>query len=227
MSLAMNIRFVSAEENGTMNYAVYYPDNCEGLPLLVYLHGAGERGTAFDHLYRHGIPLLLEKGRTYPAIILVPQCPTEVVWCNIVDQVKTIIDKVAAEFSVLPDRICLTGSSMGGYGTWSTALTYPNFFSAIAPIAGGGMAWRAKRLVTTPVYAFHGAEDTVVVPVYSQLMCDAVTAAGGEARLVLLEGFEHDDGINYAYAETDMVDWLLRQRRTDFSFVPDACSQYY
>ena len=227
MSLAMNMRFVSAAENGSMNYAVYYPDHYEGLPLLVYLHGAGERGTAFDHVYRHGIPLLLEKGCSYPAVILVPQCPTEVVWCNIVHRIKDVIDTVAAAFSILPDRICLTGSSMGGYGTWSTALTYPNFFSAIAPIAGGGMAWRAKRLVTTPVYAFHGAEDSVVVPAYSQMMCDAVTAAGGEARLLLLEGFGHDDGINYAYAETDMVDWLLHQRRTDFSFVPDACSQYY
>lgn len=227
MSLAMNMRFVSAAENGNMNYAVCYPDHYEGLPLLVYLHGAGERGTAFDHVYRHGIPLLLEKGRTYPAVILVPQCPTEVVWCNIVDRIKSVIDTVAAEFSVQSDRICLTGSSMGGFGTWSTALTYPNFFSAIAPIAGGGMAWRAKRLVTTPVYAFHGAGDTVVVPAYSQMMCDAVTAAGGEARLVLLEDFGHDDGINYAYRETDMVDWLLRQRRTDFAFVPDACSQYY
>ena len=144
MSLAMNMRFVSAAENGHMNYAVYYPDNYEDLPLLVYLHGAGERGTAFDHVYRHGIPLLLDQGRTYPAIILVPQCPVEVVWCNIVDRVKAIIDTVAAEFSVRPDRICLTGSSMGGYGTWSMALTYPNFVSAIAPIAGGGMAFSYK-----------------------------------------------------------------------------------
>ena len=227
MSLAMHMRFVSAEENGAMNYAVYYPDNYADLPLLVYLHGAGERGTAFDHVYRHGIPLLLQQGRTFPAVILVPQCPTEVVWCNIVDRLKALIDKVAAEYAIRPDRICLTGSSMGGYGTWSTALTYPNFFSAIAPIAGGGMAWRAKRLTTTPVYAFHGTEDATVVPVYSQLMCDAVTAAGGEARLVLLEGMGHTDGINYAYRETDVVDWLLQQRRTDFAFVPDACSQYY
>ena len=227
MSISMHMKFVSAAESGTMNYAVYYPDDYTDVPLLVYLHGAGERGTDFDHLYRHAIPLLLSQGRTYPAVILVPQCPTEVVWDNVVGDVKSIIDTVAAEFSIRPDRICLTGSSMGGYGTWSMALTYPSFFSAIAPIAGGGMAWRAKRLVTTPVYAFHGAEDLTVVPVYSQLMCDAVTAAGGEARLVLLENLGHDDGINYAYAHTDLVDWLLQQRRRDFNFVPDACSQYY
>ena len=227
MSIAMNMRFVSAAENDGMNYAVYYPDNYENLPLLIYLHGAGERGTNFDHVYRHGIPLLLQQGHTYPAVILVPQCPIEVVWCNIVHRLKETIDTVAAQFSIRPDRICLTGSSMGGFGTWSTALTYPNFFSAIAPIAGGGMAWRAKRLVTTPVYAFHGAEDVTVVPAYSQMMCDAVTTAGGEARLVLLEGFGHDNGINHTYANTDVVPWLLQQRRTDFSFVPDACSQYY
>lgn len=227
MSLQMHCRFVSAAESGTMNYAVYYPDHWEDLPLLVYLHGAGERGLAFDHLERHAIPRLLAEGRSYNAVILTPQCPTEVVWCNIVHEVKALIDKVAAQFSIRPDRICLTGGSMGGYGTWSLALTYPNFFSAIGPVAGGGMAWRAKRLVTTPVYAFHGTEDATVAPVYSQLMCDAVTAAGGEAPLVLLEGMGHNDGINYAYEKTDLVDWLLQQRRTDFTPVPDACSQYY
>lgn len=227
MPVAMQMKFVSAAESGTMNYAVYYPDHYEDLPLLVYLHGAGERGTAFDHLYRHGVPLLLAQGRTFPAVILVPQCPVEVVWCNVVHQVKEIIDKVAAEFSVRPDRICITGSSMGGYGTWSMALTYPNFFSAAAPIAGGGMDWRAKRLVTTPIYVFHGARDTTVPPICSQLMCDALTAAGGQARLVLLEDRGHDDGINYAYGQTDLIDWLLQQRRSDFTFIPDACSEYY
>ena len=117
MPLSMRTKFVSAAENGSMNYAVYYPDDYADLPLLVYLHGAGERGTEFDHLYRHGIPLLLQQGRTFPAVILIPQCPTEVVWCNIADKVKAIIDQVAAEFAIRPDRICLTGSSMGGYGT--------------------------------------------------------------------------------------------------------------
>ncbi len=227
MSIQMHMKFVSSAQSGHMNYAVYYPDNFADLPLLIYLHGAGERGCHFDHLYRHAIPLLLSQGHIYPAVILVPQCPVDVVWDNIVSDVKALIDAVAAEFAIRPDRICLTGSSMGGFGTWSMALTYPNFFSAIAPIAGGGMAWRAKRLVTTPVYAFHGAEDATVVPVYSQLMCDAVTAAGGNARLVPLDGMGHNDGINYAYAHTDIIDWLLQQRRTDFSSIPDACSEYY
>ena len=227
MSIQMNMKFVSAAESGSMNYAVYYPDNYADLPLLIYLHGAGERGTEFDHVYRHGIPLLLSEGRTYPAVILVPQCPTEVVWDNIVDKVKAIIDTVAEEFAIRPDRICLTGSSMGGYGTWSMGLTYPNFFSAIAPIAGGGMAWRAPRLANTPVYVFHGADDALVLPACSQMMCDFLAAAGGSVRLVYLEGKGHDDGINYAYAHTDLIDWLMQQRRTDFTFVPDVCSEYY
>ena len=223
----MNMKFVSAAESGSMNYAVYYPDHFADLPLLVYLHGAGERGLDYEHMYRHGIPLLLSQGCTYPAVILVPQCPVDIVWDNIVGDVKALIDSVAAEFSIRPDRICLTGSSMGGFGTWSMVLTYPNFFSAIAPIAGGGMAWRAKRLITTPVYAFHGGDDTTVVPDYSQMMCQSIINAGGTARLVILDGFTHDAGINYAYAHTDMIEWLLQQRRTDFSPIPDACSEYY
>lgn len=227
MPISMHMKFVSAAESGTMNYAVYSPDVYDQLPLLVYLHGAGERGTNFDHLYRHAIPLLLSQGRSFPAVILVPQCPVEVVWDNVAGDVKSIIDQTAAAFGIRPDRICLTGSSMGGYGTWMMGLTYPNFFSAIAPIAGGGMAWRAKRLVTTPVYAFHGTEDSAVLPACSQMMCDAVNSTGGSARLVLLDGLGHNEGINHAYAATNLIDWLLQQRRTNFDPVPDACSEYY
>lgn len=223
----MNMKFVSAAEDGKMNYAVYYPDNYKNLPLIVYLHGAGERGLKFDNIYRHAIPMELKRGKEYPAIILFPQCPAEFVWDNVVVEVKRIIDTVVEEFSVLPDRISITGSSMGGFGTWMMGLTYRNFFSGIAPIAGGGMPWRCTNLVTTPVYAVHGTADETVLPLQSELMCDAVNKAGGSAKLLLLEGFGHNDGINYAYTDTDVIEWLLEQRRTDFSEVKEAISQYF
>ncbi len=224
----MNSKFYSLEDNEFgMNYGVFYPDEYKELPLLVYLHGAGERGDIFEHLYRHAIPKLINDGREIPAVVLCPQCPRWAVWDNVVDRVKGIIDKVAEEFGIKEDRVAITGSSMGGYGTWSMGLTYPNFFSAIGPVAGGGMAWRTPRLKTTPVYAFHGECDGDVLPVYSQLMVDGVNKNGGCAKLVLLENLGHNDGINYAYRETDLIEWLLEQRRTDFEYVPDVCEEYF
>ncbi len=227
MNIKMNMKFVSAENDGRMNYAVFYPDNYENLPLITYLHGAGERGLNFEHVYRHAIPKMISEGKEFPAIILVPQCPGEFVWDNVVCDVKRIIDTVVHNFSVLPDRIAITGSSMGGYGTWMMGMTYGNFFSGIAPIAGGAMQWRAVNLISTPIYAMHGTDDNTVLPIHTELTCEHVNAIGGKAVYKKLLGFGHSDGINYAYSDTDVIDWLIAQRRTDFSPVKEAISNMF
>lgn len=207
---------------------LFLPENRDAsTPLMVYLHGAGERGTKLDHLYRHGVPKLIQSGKEIPAIVLCPQCPAPFVWNNIVEKLKQLIDIVAAQYAVLPDRISITGSSMGGYGTWEMGLTYPNFFSAIAPVAGGGLSWRCSKLVTTPVLACHGTADEAVPFVYSQLMVDVTNQAGGDAQLIALEGFGHNDGINEAYFGTHMLDWLLAQRRTNFEYVKEVCEDLF
>lgn len=219
--------FVPAGERFSMNYGVFYPENYKDLPLLIYLHGAGERGLEYDHLYRHGVPRLINEGREIPAVVLCPQCPADRVWDNVVTELKEIIDTVAEQFSIKPDRICLTGSSMGGFGSWMTALTFRNFFSAVAPVAGGGMAWRGEALKTTPVRAYHGDLDEPVPLVYSELMVNSVNEKGGSAELIVLKGFGHNDGIYHAYFETDLLDWLLSKRRTDFTPIPEPYSIYF
>ena len=224
----MNIKDYMYNENEfDMNYKVFYPDNYEALPLIVYLHGAGERGKNISHLYRHGIPKLISEGKEIPAVVLCPQCPDWCVWNNVVDRVKKIIDGVAEEFEIKKDRICITGSSMGGFGTWMMGKTYPSFFAAIAPVAGGGMSWRTSKLRTTPVLAVHGREDTVVPPVYSQLMVDGVNSNGGSAELIVLDGYGHNDGIDYAYRHTKIIEWLVNHRRTDFIYVPEVCEEMF
>lgn len=224
MDIKMNFKFSNANENGMMNYGVFYPDNYTDLPLLIYLHGAGERGTNYEHLYRHGVARMIGEGKQIPAVVLIPQCPKEFVWDNVVRDVKTIIDTVAKDYEIKPDRICITGSSMGGFGTWMMGLTYKNFFSGIAPIAGGGMAWRTANLKSTPVYAVHGTDDEPVKAVYSKMMCERVLEEGGNAKLLLLKGYGHNDGIYHAYYNTDVIDWLLSQRRSDFTEIPEAYS---
>ncbi len=210
-----------------MNYGIYFPSGYNELPLVIYLHGAGERGENFSHLERHAIPRLLKEGKEYNAVILTPQCPADRVWDNVVTDLKNIIDTVIEEYGIKKDRITITGSSMGGFGTWMMGLTYNNFFAGIAPISGGGMSWRMQNLKTTPVYAFHGDKDTLVPPVYSELCVKAVNANSGNATLKILEGMGHNDAINYAYESTDLMDWLLAQRRTDFNKVAEFGSHLF
>ncbi len=224
----MNLKIYPYNENKFgINYEIFYPDSYENLPLLIYLHGAGERGVKIEHLSRHGVPKLISEGKEIPAVVLCPQCPTHFVWDNIVSEVKQIIDSVVTEFGIKNDRICITGSSMGGFGTWMMGLTYPDFFAGIAPVSGGGMSWRAPNLRTTPVYAFHGDGDSLVPMTYSRLMTDAVNEAGGSAELYVIEGYGHNNAIDYAYRNTNLLSWLLGQRRTNFDKIPEFCSECF
>ena len=223
----MNREVHMADENCRMNYKIYYPDNYQNLPLMIYLHGAGERGTKIDHIDRHAIPKNIKEGREYNAVILCPQCPAHLVWNNIVEDVKKLIDQVVERFEIQKDRICITGSSMGGFGTFEMGLTYSNFFTAIAPVAGGGLSWRASNLKSTPIRAYHGDADSTVPVVYSELMVNAVNQTGGSAELVTLKGFGHNDSIEYAYESTDLIEWLLSVRRTDFTYVPETLEKWF
>ena len=182
INIKMNMKYYPAKDSGDMNYAVFYPDNYEDLPLVIFLHGAGERGLKYKHVFRHGIPKLLAQGKEFPAIILVPQCPEKYVWDNVVADVKKIIDSVVEEFSIKPDRISITGGSMGGYGTFMMGMTYTNFFSGIAPVAGGGMPWRVGNLRTTPIYAIHGEKDDTVYPACTELVQSYIFRRPSSAR---------------------------------------------
>ncbi|MBE5956208.1 MAG: phospholipase [Lachnospiraceae bacterium] len=215
------------ENSYGISYQMFYPDKYEDNPLIVFLHGAGERGTDISHVDRWALPRLLKSGLKIPAVILCPQCPVEYTWDNIVKELKALIDEVVEKFQIKKDRILITGASMGGFGTWSMGINYPTFFAGIAPVAGGGMSWRASNLISTPVYAVHGEKDGTVPVIYSQLMVDGVKACGGKVEFISLAGMDHGDGIEYAYEHTQLIEWLLKQRRKDFSAVAEACSEYF
>lgn len=215
------------KEEYSLGGLLFLPEDFKDAPLIIYLHGAGERGQNEEHLYKHGIPKLIREGREFPAIILCPQCPAEFVWNNVVRELKTMIDKVVEEYSVSPDRISITGSSMGGFGTFEMALTYTAFFAAAAPVAGGGLSWRAPNLRKTPIIAYHGDQDATVPLVYSELMVNSTNKSGGKAELTLLEGLGHNDGIDFAYRNTDLIEKLIIARRLDFEPVPEFLSSMF
>lgn len=217
-----------ADKECRMNRLIYHPERTDNLPLIVFLHGAGERGTDWTHLFRHAIPKLLDEGLEIPAVILCPQCPGHLVWDNVVEECKAEIDRVARQYSVDTDRITITGASMGGIGTWIMGLTYPNDFAAIAPVAGNcSMTWRSSNLLSTPVLAHHGDKDEDVLLSGEQEMVKAVREAGGQASMVVLEGFGHNDGIEYAYERCDVIEWLLDQKKDRSLQIKERLSELF
>ena len=200
-----------------MNYII--DDSClartVGKPaLMVFLHGAGERGEDFEKLYVHGPAKYIRAGLIAPeAIVLCPQCPDGLIWNLLTFELKELIDSVVSEYGVDTDRISLTGISMGGYGTWEMAMSYPGFFSAIGPICGGGGSWRAKLIGKTPVWAFHGDADNVVPPINSIEMCERLKSVGGSVELTLLHGVGHDSW-SFAYERSKLIEWLISQKKS-------------
>ena len=210
-------------KNGAFDigYYVYLPsgfDKSKKFPMIVFLHGAGERGNGKDELPLvnvNGLSKYASEGMEIPAILLCPQCPKDITWNNIVFELKSLIDETADEYGADKDRISLTGLSMGGFGTWEMGMSFPNFFSALAPVCGGGLEWRAGLIGKTPVWAFHGDKDDVVPPERSYEMVDAVKfRGGGKPRLTIFHGVGHaswDD----AYLTTKVIEWLIKQVRVD------------
>jgi predicted peptidase len=116
---------------------------------------------------------------------------------------------------------------MGGYGTWEMAMCYPETFAAIAPVAGGGVMWRTMKLKDVPVIAYHGDLDASVPISQSEVMVKYTVQCGGSAELNVLEGFGHNDGIDYAYCETDLINRLISYRKTNFERVLEPCEEMF
>lgn len=223
----MKIKTFISNDVDQMNYGLAFGDDYKDQPLLIYLHGAGERGKNFEHIYRHGIPKLIKEGQDIKAVVLFPQCPGEYIWNNVVKELKIIIESVIEKYGISRDRILLTGSSMGGYGTWEMAMCYPEMFAAIAPVAGGGVVWRTGKLIKTPVLAYHGEKDCVVPISQSEIMVNSTVRNGGTAELNILKNKGHNDGIDYAYRETNLIQRLLSFRKNDFTHIPEPCEELF
>ncbi len=195
-----------------LDYLIYLPEDYgkeqKTWPLMVFLHGAGERGSDLNKVKFHGPPKLVDQGKDLPFIIVSPQCPADKWWPNRIEHVMALIDETIENYSIDENRIYLTGLSMGGYGTWTVASVYPERFAAIAPICGGGQPYTARNLKNVPVWAFHGAKDSVVPLLQSQEMVDAVNNAGGHAKLTVYPKANHDSWTE-TYNNEKLYEWLL------------------
>jgi predicted peptidase len=198
----------------SLDYLLYLPEDYaagEQWPLLLFLHGAGERGTDLELVTVHGPPKLIAKqGKKFPCIVVSPQCPLERWWEPL--ELVALIDELCGKYKVDRDRIYCTGLSMGGFGTWALAARIPDRLAAIAPICGGGEAYWAKMYKDLPIWAFHGAKDEGVPPARSEQMVEAVKKAGGNARLTVYPEAEHDSWTQ-TYENPEFYEWLFAQKR--------------
>jgi predicted peptidase len=208
-------------------------------PLVIFLHGAGERGDDNKVQLVHGMKEFLDPARRekMPCYVVAPQCPTGKKWVEVdwsapsskfpeqasdslgltIKLVQSMIETAAVD----PNRIYITGLSMGGYGTWDAAARHPELFAAAAPICGGGDPETASRFKHIALWAFHGDQDQAVKVERSRQMIEALKAAGGEPKYTEYPGVGHDSW-TATYKNQEFHDWLFAQRRVKPKGEPEA-----
>lgn len=211
--LATNTKMTSTLRS-TLHYLAFLPksysEKGEGVPLIVFLHGSGERGNDLEKVKAWGPPAIAEKNRDFPFMVVSPQCPDGEQWHAL--SLKAMLDEVLAKYKVDKTRVYLTGLSMGGYGAWDLASRYPGYFAAVAPICGGGIARMVGNMRAIPTWVFHGKKDEAVPEEESARMVEALKAAGGNVKYTMLPEAGHIDAWVYAYGEAGLFEWFLEQR---------------
>jgi predicted peptidase len=199
-----------------VNYLIYLPegyqDSSKLWPLVLFLHGAGERGNDLEIVKRNGPPKLVEEGKKFPFILVCPQCPERTDWDN--KLLITLLDYLESNYNVDGDREYLTGLSMGGHATWSLAIQYPERFAAIIPVCGRGYSQDVYVLKNVPVWVFHGAKDDIVPVTDGQKMVEALKAAGGNVKFTIYPEAGHDAWTE-TYNNPEVYEWLLSHSLED------------
>jgi predicted peptidase len=210
--------------SGQMPYALYLPPDYsksgdKKWPLMLFLHGAGERGDNVERVAIHGPLHEVRQGKTFPFIIVAPLCPTGQLWEN--EPLLQLLAVVQTSHAVDSNRIYLTGLSMGGYGTWKLGLAAPDKFAAIAPVCGGAnmidviLGTRDKNLdlKRLPIWEFHGAKDDVVPLSESERIVNSLKTAGhANVKLTVYPDARHDSW-RETYADPKFYEWLLQHSR--------------
>ena len=227
------------EGQDTLRYRIMYPknfDESQSYPVVLFLHGAGERGNDNEKQLVHGAKLfandsIMEK---FPAIVLFPQCPTENYWSSVdvdrssypitlkfkydegatkpMEMVMSLLDNTVNEPFVDKSKVYVIGLSMGGMGTFEILYRKPNTFAAAIPICGAGNPESVGKYATkTPLWVFHGSQDNVVNPVWSIEMVSALLKAGAYPKFTLYD-FANHNSWDPAFAEPDLLPWLFSKK---------------
>jgi predicted peptidase len=231
---------VFVANNDTLPYRILLPlnyDAAKKYPLILLLHGAGERGNDNESQLVHGAGLFLQDSirQNYPAIVVFPQCPAKSFWANpsfkqdsagkwsilfqaegepsiAMDLVQQLLKKIIKEYPVNKKQVYVGGLSMGGMGTFEIVRRNPSLFAAAFPICGGAEPSTASKLTKVKWWVFHGDADAVVPFAFSQTMVDALQKAGADVKFSLYSGVNHNSWDN-AFAEPTLLPWLFAQHK--------------
>ncbi len=195
-------------------YQLFLPHNynstSDRLPLILFLHGGGERGQDIEKVKVHG-PLKVAAQRSdFPFIVVAPQADSNMIWSTA--RLDAVLDDVQERYRVDPDRIYLTGLSMGGYGAWHLAMEFPRRFAALAPISGGATPSGMCALRDLPIWVFHGAKDDVITPDRSEELDERLKRCNANVRFTLYPDAGHDAWTR-TYETPELYDWFLQHRR--------------
>ncbi|MDD5206135.1 MAG: prolyl oligopeptidase family serine peptidase [Desulfobacterales bacterium] len=202
-----------------MRYLRFLPacleeNNDKKWPLILFMHGAGERGHDPDILKKHGIPKIVETRPDFGFITISPQCEIGASWDGYIETLEALLDETVLTLPVDTGRVYLTGISMGGQGVWRLAVEIPDRFAALVPICGygpptQGFPERVCMLKDVPVWVFHGADDDIVPLEESRKMVAALEACGGNVRFTIYPDTGHDSWTR-TYDNPELYQWLLK-----------------
>lgn len=226
-------RFIS-DKGDTLNYRQLFPDSDPGrkYPLIIFLHGSGERGSDNDAQLKWGVMQFAtdEIMTMYPAFVIAPQCPAGMTWSNFnrtnnnrlmtlqptpskpMELLIGLIEQMKIKAPIDTSRIYITGLSMGGYGTFDAIERYPDLFAAAMPVCGGGDTSRAASIAHIPMWIVHGSEDAAVNPLNSVDMLQALMKAGAHPGFSMYPETGHFSWLA-AYNNKLAIEWLFRQRK--------------
>lgn len=218
------------DKGDTLNYRLLFPDadTLRKYPLVIFLHGSGERGNDNEAQLKWGVMNFAtdQNMMMYPALVIAPQCPEKSGWSNFsrsdmkmqatptkpMELLIGLIHQLIKTMPVDTNRIYITGLSMGGYGTYDAIERYPNLFAAAVPVCGAGDTSRVASIKHIPIWIFHGAEDPAVNPIYSLQMFEALTKAGAHPGFTEYPETGHFSWLA-AYSDAHMMEWLFRQHK--------------
>ncbi|MGB3774212.1 MAG: prolyl oligopeptidase family serine peptidase [Leeuwenhoekiella sp.] len=226
-------------DSDSLKYRILYPENFseeKSYPLMLFLHGAGERGDDNEKQLVHGSKLFLDSlnRKKFPVIAVFPQCPQDDYWSNAdvdrsaggvklkfknggeptkaLSQVMLLLDSLKNQSFIDKNRVYLGGLSMGGMGTFELLYRMPNTFAAAIAICGGADPATASAYAkTTPLWIFHGSLDDIVNPQYSIEMAAALLEAGASPKMNLYDNANHNSW-DYAFAEPELLPWIFSKK---------------
>ena len=202
----------------SLKYHIYLPDNYHAsnanFPLVLFLHGAGERGDDLNLVEIHGIPKMINNGKEFPFITIAPQCPAFQWWSEPL-YTKTLIylvEEIIKTYNVDTKRVYATGLSMGGYGTLAIAKERPDLFSAIIPVCGGMDTTAIEKLKDIPIWLFHGDSDKVVPVENSKLIYEILKPINPDIKITIYKGVDHNSW-DITYSNKKIYDWMLEHKK--------------